>query len=213
MTETVAAPSAGLAAGSLVRMLVKNVAVLALLVGGWFALNTGYLSPDRPTREQWERIERAKSAPGGVVAYQSDFSVETPGVAKQPAGYWGFYNGATVSTVQFDPAGVTVKYGGTPWIGAALHFTRYEPQQIYRITVTSDVTGEPAAIIVRNRQMDLLRRQIPVGSGTHKIEFAAPRGSMDRVTLAFIPDNRGKPQGTLRITSLRIERIEGQGKP
>lgn len=213
MSETVSLPSPSRSEGSLLAVVTKNLVVLAILVGGWLALDTGYLSPDRPTREQWEEIERAKTAAAGTVVYQSDFSVETPGVARQPAGYWGFYNGATVSTVQFDPGGVTVKYGGTPWIGAAMHFTRFEPGRIYRITLVGEVSGEAAALIVRNRQMDLLRREIPVGAGTHKIEFAAPRGSMDRVTLAFIPDNRDKPQGSLRITSLRIERIEGQNKP
>ncbi len=194
-------------------LIAKNVFALACLVGGWLAIDTGYLSPDRPTRDQWERLERARAATGGTIVYQSDFSVETPGVAKNPAGYWGFYNGATASTVQFDGSSVTVKYGGTPWIGAALHFTKYEAQQIYRITLQAEVTGEPAAIIVRNRQMDLHREAIPIGTETRKIEFVAPRGSMDRVTLAFIPDNPGKPQGSMRITSVRIERIGEQSKP
>ena len=106
-----------------------------------------------------------------------------------------------------DSAGITVSYNGNAWIGAALHFTGYEPDRIYRLTLERTVEGEPAAVIVRNRQMDLERKQIPIGSGTFAVEFVSPSGSHDKVDVAFIPDNPGKPQGTLRITSVKIERL------
>ncbi|MFM9941886.1 MAG: hypothetical protein ACKVP7_20575 [Hyphomicrobiaceae bacterium] len=192
-------------------IVVKNVVVLGLVLSAWLALSVGYLSPDRPTRDQWERLEKARKGGPTTLVYQSNFSVETPGVEKQPAGYWGFYNGATVSTVQYDPGGVTVTYGGTPWIGAVLHFKAYERLQIYRVTFERSVDGEPAAVIVRNRQMDLMRQEIPVGTGPTTVYFVAPQGSLDRVYLAFIPDGRDKPVGKLRITSLKIERMLEQG--
>ena len=188
--------------------LVKNAFALALVGGVWLALATGYFTPDRPTRDQWEQLERVRAKPSGKLVYQSNFSLETPGEGRNPVGHWGRYNGATVSTVAFDPAGVTVTYGGTPWIGAMFSFKAFERQRIYRLTIDRVVEGSPAAVIIRNRLMDLERAQIPVGSGPFKVEFVAPLGGLDQVIIAFIPDGTDKPEGMLRITSLKIERLE-----
>lgn len=190
------------------RFILKNAVAVVLLLGVWLALDTGYFTPDRPTRAQWERLEKAKRGTGGQPHYQSNFSTISPGETSNPAGNWGMYNGATVSTVRYDPAGVTIDYNGVPWIGAAFRLNQYEAQRIYRVTLERDVQGEPGALIVRNRQMDLMRTQVPVGKGPMSSVFIAPRGSRDQITFAFIPDNPGAPQGSLRITSLKIERLE-----
>jgi hypothetical protein len=193
---------------SLVLIIAKNALAVGLVVGVFLALSSGYFSPDRPSRDQWARLVKAKQAKSGPVVYQSRFDTERPGERHNPTGHWGMYNGATVSTVTYDPGGVTVKYGGVAWIGAAFHLDIFEPQRIYRVTIEREVEGEPAALIVRNRQMDLERAQIPVGSGPFATEFLAPLGRFDRIVMAFVPDGTSKPQGSIRITSLRIELME-----
>lgn len=202
-------PAADVGGGTpMIKAILKNVLAVLVVGGHWYAIQTGYFSPDRPTRDQWERLEQVKKLPAGKLVYQSNFATETPGGGRSEVGSWGYYNGATVSTVTYDPAGVTVKYGGTPWIGAKFDLAQFEAQKIYRVTIDRLVEGEPAAVIIRNRLMDLERAQIPVGSGPFKVEFVAPRGGRDQIVIALIPDNRSKPQGTLRVTSLKIERLE-----
>lgn len=207
MSDTVDLPRAGLRDGLPWSTILKNAVFFAVVIGAWLALETGYLSPDRPTRSQWEQNEKAKTLNAGVLVYEADFGRERPGTAKSKAAYWGYYNGATPGTVEYDSGGVTVNYSGVPWIGAALHFPGYEPGRIYRITVERDVQGEPGAIIVRNRQLDLMRARVATGTGTFAMQFVAPRGSRDRVVVALIPDNPDKPEGSMRITSLKIERL------
>ena len=93
---------------SLWRTIFKNL--LAVGVAGciWLALQTGYISPDRPTRPQWERIEDVKSKSGGHVVYQSDFRHDLPKADTGTRPAWGRYNGATTEHVSFDPDGVTI---------------------------------------------------------------------------------------------------------
>jgi hypothetical protein len=189
------------------RITAKNAAFLAVALGLWVALETGYLSPDRPTRDQWEQLQRFKRKATAELVYQSNFANESPGESQGGVGTWGRYNGATMATVQFDQAGVTVKYEGTAWIGASFRFKAFEPSRIYRVTIDREVRKEPGALIIRNRQMDLTRAMIPVGTGRFSTEFVAPRGRSDQVVLAFIPDNGNKPRGSMRITSLKIERL------
>lgn len=192
---------------SWIGLVWKNALAAALVLGVMTALATGYFSPDRPTRPQWERLEKLKSAKGGREVYRSNFAGETPGQSRDGIAEWGYYNGATASTVQYGPSGVTVIYGGTAWIGAQLRLLKFVPGAIYRVTLERTVEGSPGALIVRNRQMDLMRKQIPVGSGTFSTEFVAPRGALDRVIFAFIADGRSRPQGKMQISSLTIERL------
>jgi hypothetical protein len=193
---------------SLWLAIVKNVFACGVAGGIWFALQTGYVSPDRPTRPQWERIERAKEAPGGVLAYQSNFQRDmlTTNAGAPPS--WSRYNGATANHVKFDSGGVTVDYSGIAWIGARLSFPNYEPGATYRLTIAATVDTEPGAILVRNRQLDLIRTTVPVGSGTTRTHFVAPPGRLDQVVIAFIADGRSEPKGSMHITSVAIERME-----
>lgn len=208
MTSDRDGEAADAAGWSLGRAVVKTAALSVVLVLGWLALDTGYLSPDRPTRDQWERLEKAKSAKSSEVVYKADFGREQPGPPRPGQTHWGFYNGATVSTVRYDADGVTVKYNGVPWIGAALHVAGFEPGGIYRLVFEREVMDESAAVLVRNRQMDLVREEIPEGDGTFAVEFVAPQGRRDQIVVAFIPNGRSKPHGSLRITKLRLERIK-----
>lgn len=189
-----------------VRMIVKNAAFLALAGGFWLALQTGYFSPDRPTRNQWEKLELAKKRPGGTLVYQSDFSVEKPGAATL-TGTWGYYNNATNTTVTFGPSDIKINFQKAAWLGAVYHMTAFQPGAIYRVTMLGTVETEPGAMLVRNRQLDLTRKQIPVGSQPFVAEFVAPPGRFDRVQIVFMPDNRGEPKGRMTITSMKIERL------
>jgi hypothetical protein len=187
--------------------VLKNCVLLAAAGGTWFGLEYGYFSPDRPTRAQWEKLESVKAAPQGALVYQSNFANEKPGEEGKGPGYWGSYNGATLSTVQFDSGGVTVNYKDAAWLGAVFRLVAFEPGKIYRVTMQGSVEGEPAALLVRNRQLDLTRVQIPVGSAPFAAEFVAPPGKLDRVFVIFMPDGQSDPKGSLRITSVKIERL------
>ena len=193
---------------SLWRGIAKTAFVFGVAGGIWFALQTGYVSPDRPTRAQWERIERAKGAPGGVLVYQSNFQRDMLTTAGGEPPDWGRYNGANGEHVTFDSGGVTVNYSGIAWIGARLSFPSYEPGATYRLTIAATVEKEPGAILVRNRQLDLIRTPVPVGTGTTRTHFVAPQGRLDQVVIAFIPDGRSKPTGAMRISSATIERMD-----
>ncbi len=187
--------------------IVKNIAVFAIIGCAWLGLETGYFSPDRPTRNQWELLERAKAKAAAAVIYQSNFALEKPGETGHQAGYWSRYNGATVSTVRFDPTGITINFDKAAWLGAVYRFAAFEPKAIYRVTMTGSVENEPAAMLVRNRQLDLMRQRIPVGTAPFVAEFVAPPGGLDRVDVVFMPDNRNNPKGTMKITSVKIERL------
>lgn len=190
--------------GVSVGTIAKNAFALALILALWLATATGWLSPDRATRDQWERIEALKGKPGKLV-YQSNFAAEAAG-RRSKAGSWGRYNDAT-ETVLIEKDGVTVNYEEISWIGAVFEFDAFEPSQFYRVTVDRVVEGEPGALIVRNRQADLTREAIPVGKGEFSLTFVAPPGWLDKVYVIFIPDGTDKPKGQLRINSLKIERL------
>ena len=188
-------------------VVLKNAGVLAFAAFAWLALDTGYFTPDRPTRAQWEKLQKAKSIAPKQLIYQSDFSKEKPGERASPIGTWGPYNAATKHTITFDQAGFTINFRNAAWLGAVFEFAAYEARTIYRVTIEREGEGEPAALLVRNRQMDLIRQQIPVGKGAFSVEFLSPRGGRDRAYIILMPDNPGKPQGRLRVSSMKIERI------
>jgi hypothetical protein len=190
---------------SLPGLVVKNALALLALAAGVFGLQTGYFSPDRPSRPQWERIEAAKNLASGQLVYTSDFSTEK--ITADPTSVWGFYNGASPQSVTADKSGIVIGYNNQPWIGARLQAPSLEPGAIYRISVEADAVTEPGALIVRNRQLDLTRQQLPLGKAVTQIHFAAPPGRLDRVILAFIPDGRSRPNGSLKIISVKLERM------
>jgi hypothetical protein len=188
-----------------VRAVLKNALAIAVVAAIVAAAQTGYLSPDRPTRAQWDGISRAKSLAAGQTVFESDFGKAR--IGSGPGSPWDYYNGATANSVTSDESGVTVTYIGIGWIGARLDVERLEPGAIYRISVEAETTGQPGAIIVRNRQRDLVRERIPVGRGTTRAHFAAPPGRFDKVIAAFIPDAASDPQGSMKILSVKIERM------
>lgn len=188
-------------------LIAKNTLFAVVAGGAWLGLETGFFSPDRPTREQWEMLEKAKTRPAGSVVYQSNFALEKLGEASIGSGYWGLYNGATSSTVQLDRQGITVDYDKAAWLGAVFRLVNFEPRAIYRVSLKGEVHTEPAAMLVRNRQLDLRRETIPVGTAPFTMEFAAPAGRADRVYVIFMPNSAQDPKGSLRISSLKIERV------
>ncbi len=198
---------AGLAGVWVTPAIVRNVAFAVIAGGAWIGFESGYFSPDRPTRAQWELLEQAKKKPARALVYESNFALEKPGELGNGVGYWGHYNGATLSTVQFEPSGININYKDAAWLGAVYRLVNFEPRAIYRVTMIGEVRTEPAALLVRNRQIDLQRLQIPVGSAPFATEFAAPSGRADHIYVIFMPDNPTDPKGSLRITSVKIERV------
>jgi hypothetical protein len=192
---------------SLFGILWKNILALTVGVGIWLALDTGYFSPDRPTRDQWDRIEKAKGKPGLKVAYEANFAQNRIDREAKRATAWGPYNGATDRTVQFQVDGVTINYEDAAWLGAVFRFDGFQAGGVYRVTFDAKIEGEPGAILVRNKQLDLTREQIPTGRGMHSVYFAAPPGSRDRVFVIFMPDGRKEPKGSMTITSFKIELV------
>jgi hypothetical protein len=189
------------------RMLAKNIAALAAIAGIWTALEAGYIAPDRPTRAQWVEIEKAKSKPAGQLVLQTDF--RTARIGTGAASPWGYYNGATADTVGSDETGVTVDYQGVAWIGARLDLGALEPGAVYRLSVEAVTTGQPGAVLVRNRQRDLVRERILVGRRTAITHFAVPPGRFDTLLVAFIPDAPSNPRGSMKILNVKMERMGG----
>jgi hypothetical protein len=188
-------------------LIWKNGILAALLAALALALTTGYLSPDRAPRYTWEIMDRIKAAPAGRVAYQADFAKHGLGVAT-PAGTWGRYNGASEATTQFDPAGITINQQDAAWLGAVFNFKSFVPGGIYRVVLDTTIEGDPGAFVVRNRQLDLMREELPAGKKSHTMHFVAPPGSLDSVYLVVMPNGRDKPKGTIRISGLRVELME-----
>lgn len=185
---------------------LKNAVVLALAVAFYFGLESGYFSPDRPTRSQWDRLQSAEAKPAETVVYAGDLRGVKPGVVV--GGNWGRYNSATEQTTAFTPEGIKVDYNDAAWLGAVFDLATYTADRIYRITFDVDAKEQPAAIIVRNRQMDLVRELIPVGRSSQSVHIVTPRGNGDRVRIIFIPDARSNPKGQMTITSLKIEAVK-----
>jgi hypothetical protein len=192
---------------SRLTVLLKNVVFVAAAAGIWLALQTGYVSPDRPTRAQWTEYGKARSELAGQVVLQTDFKVAR--IDSGPNSPWGYYNKATSGTVTSDESGVTVHYKGTAWIGAQLDIGVLRPGAVYRISIVRDVVEQPGAVLVRNRQRDLVREVLPVGKGTTVTHFIAPPGKFERLLIAFIPDARSNPQGSMKILSVKVERMGG----
>jgi hypothetical protein len=199
-------------AAGLIGTMVKNVVVLGLLVGSYFAVDTGYFSSDRTQRRHWNDLESLKQGKAKVTkAYEADFAkVKVDPLAGTSEGYWDFYNGATADTVKIEDGALVLNYTSA-WIGANFRHTGFVPYGIYRVTMDAKVENEPAAILMRNRQLDLMREQIPVSDGafkTYTFYYVAPAGSRDRVSVIFMPDNRGQPKGRMTVRKFLIERLE-----
>jgi hypothetical protein len=188
-------------------MFIKNVAVLAFAAAAWLAIDTGYFGPDRPTRPQWARLQKASALSVDRVTYRADFGTVKIDVPVA-GGTWGRYNFATPETTEFDATGVTVNYQGAAWLGASVRLASYVPDRIYRITFDAEVEGQPGAILVRNRQMDIHREQIPIGKKQHVGHFLSPNGARNEATVIFMPDDGTDPKGKLRITSFKIELLK-----
>jgi hypothetical protein len=184
--------------------LVRNICAACVAGGVIAGMSTGYFSPDRPSRPQWEAMEASKTLPAGQLVYQSDFTKDQLSASGTT---WGYYNGATSSMVAAGAEGVTVTFGGIAWVGAKMTMPSFVPGAIYRVSIDAEVSGEPGAVIVRNKQLDLAREPIPVGRQTTRIHFAAPPGRFDQVLFAFIGDSRSAPQGTMKIRGVKIERM------
>ena len=79
------------------------------------------------------------------------------------------------------------------------------------MTIEAKVETEPAAVLMRNRQLDLMREVIPVSDGTFQtyiFHYVAPNGRYDQVNLIFMPDGRNNVQGRMTMRKFRIERLE-----
>jgi hypothetical protein len=187
--------------------VAKNLFALAVAVSIWLAINTGYFGPDRPTRPQWARLEKAKTLQVDALTYQADFTRIKAG-EPTPSGIWTRYNGATPSTTEFNSDGIGINYANSAWLGAAFRLSSFVPDRIYRITFQANTDTEPAAILVRNRQMDMHRESIPVGNKQHVVHFMSPTAPMDQTQVIFMPDGRSQPKGKFTLTSLKIELLK-----
>jgi hypothetical protein len=205
------APSAARSAG-FVKTLLKNLFFFAAVIGSYVAVETGYFSSDRTSRREWNEMERLKDKGKPTKAYEADFTkVKIDPTVTMAEGYWDYYNGATGDTVSIADGNLILNYTSA-WIGSEFRHTKFVPNGIYRITLEAKVDGEPAAILMRNRQLDLLREEIPVTDGSFKTftyHYVAPVGSRDKVRLIFMPDKRSEPKGKMTVRKFLIERLEG----
>jgi hypothetical protein len=211
MLGATGAPPSAQTAG-LIGTVIKNVVIFSLLLGSYFAVETGYFSSDRTQRRHWNEMESLKQGKGKVTkAYEADFTkAKIDPLSGGPEGYWDFYNGATADTAQIADGALVLNYTSA-WIGASFRHTGFAPYGIYRVTMEAKVENEPAAILMRNRQLDLMREQIPVSDGafkTYTFFYVAPAGSRDRVSVIFMPDNRDTPKGRMTVRKFLIERLE-----
>lgn len=196
---------------ALAGTVLKNLLFFGILVGAWYAIETGYFSADRTIRGDWTEMERLKEKGKPVKAYEADFSKVAIDGSKLPEGFWAFYNGATAPTVVIEGGNLVLNYSA-PWIGSEFRHTTYLPRAVYRVTIEAKVEGEPAAILMRNRQLDYMRNPIPVTGGefkTYSFHYVTPGGRFDQVRLIFMPDNRDKPAGKMTVRKFKIERLEG----
>lgn len=196
---------------ALASTILKNLLFFGVVFGTWYAIETGYFSADRTLRSDWMEMERLKEKGKPVKAYEADFSRITLDGRGQPEGFWAFYNGATAPTVVVEGGNLVLSYSA-PWIGSEFRHTAYEPRAVYRVTIEAKVEGEPAAILMRNRQLDLMRNPIPVSDGQFKTftyHYVAPGGRLDQVRVIFMPDNRTEPKGKMTVRKFIIERLEG----
>lgn len=191
--------------------VARNVFVVALFGGLWLALETGYFSNDRTPRVLDDLQERLKKSPRGDVVFEAQWKPDLLVDRRQPEGFWDYYNGADPDTVSVTADGLKVKYT-EPWIGVYFRHLKFKPSTVYRVVFEANVEGQPAAILMRNRQLDLLREAIPVTNGEFKefnAHYVTPGGAWDQVSVIFMPDEKGDVQGELTIRKLRIERLGG----
>lgn len=190
--------------------LLRNVLAFVVIGGTWAAVETGYLSNDRTPRAMWAEIERLKPKEGRAV-YEANWQTHNLGHGGNPTGYWDFYNGATADTASITSQGLDVRYTSA-WIGAYFRHLAFEPGKVYRVRFEAAVEGQPGAILMRNRQLDLLREQIPVTNGSFKeftVYYATPGGRYDQVKVIFIPDPPEHVSGKMTIRKFRIEKLDG----
>jgi hypothetical protein len=192
-------------------VLLKNLFVFGTLIGGYAAVETGYFSNDRTSRSQWNTMEQLKAKGKPRVVYEADFSKDLLATGKSPEGFWTYYNGATRDTVAIADKALVLNYT-TAWIGSEFRHTEFAAHGVYRVTVEAKVEQESAAILMRNRQLDLMREEIPVSGGdfkTYTYHYVAPGGAYDQVRVIFMPDNRQTPKGRMTVRKFRIEKLEG----
>lgn len=195
--------------GRLVRTLAKNLFALGLLGGLVMAYQTGYFSNDRISRGDWNILASFPKSHQGRVVYDAKFG---PDLLKRvdAAGAWDVYNGARPDTVTLTDGALEMKYS-LAWLGVYFNHKAFEAKAHYRVRFEAKVDGEPAAILMRNRQLDYMRQQVPTTGGAFKeftADFAAPAGNFDQVRIIFMPDGRGKVSGALTLRKFRIERLE-----
>lgn len=196
---------------SAIKTLLKNALVLGGLAGAYAAVETGYFSNDRTSRREWNEMERLKEKGKPISVYEANLRNVRINADASPEGGWGFYNGATDATVAVLNGELVLNYTSA-WIGGEFRHTTFQPGTVYRLTIEAMVEKEPAAILMRNRQLDLMREQIPVTDGefkTFRFHYVTPGGSLDRVRLILMPDNRGSPKGKMTVRKFKIERLEG----
>lgn len=196
----------------LVNTVLKNLFFFGAVFGGFYAVETGYFSNDRTSRHEWNEMERLKEKGKAVKVYEADFSkTKIDPTIQLPEGRWGYYNGASADTTRVDGGHLVLNYTSA-WIGSEFRHTAFKPNGVYRVTFEAKVETEPAAILMRNRQMDLMREEISTTDGTFKTfsyVYVAPGGSLDQVRIIFMPDNRKQPKGKMTVRKFLIERLEG----
>lgn len=189
--------------------LAKNLFALGVIGGCVLAYETGYFSNDRISRADWVTLYEFPKNRAGTPVYDAVFSADTL-KKHDAAGTWDIYNGAQPSTVTFDGGAMAMKYS-LAWLGVYFDHTAFVPKALYRVRFEAKVDNEPAAILMRNRQLDYMRTRLPTTGGDFKeftAEYAAPAGRYDQVKVIFMPDGRGKVSGSLTIRKFRIERLE-----
>jgi hypothetical protein len=190
-------------------MITKNLVFFGLVLGTYLAIETGYFSNDRTSRGQWTALQAAAQSAGRDVVYEAKFDKDTLSRQDQPDGRWTPYNGARPETLSVEGDALVVQYS-LAWLGVAFKHLTFEPSALYRVRFEARVEDEPAALLMRNRQLDLLRQTLPVTGSTFKeftADYAAPGGRLDQVHLIVMPNGRQKVSGRISIRNFRIERM------
>jgi hypothetical protein len=192
------------------KIIAKNVFALSLVGACALAYETGYFSADRIVRRDWVALDAYPKDRPGKVVFDATFSPDLLQLRDEKAGSWNLYNGAAPATLSVEGGAMRMTYA-LAWLGVYFDHKGFEPKALYRVRFEAKVDGEPAAILMRNRQLDYMREQIPTTGGAFKefvVSYAAPAGRWDQVKIIFMPDGRGKVSGALTIRKFRIERLE-----
>ncbi len=194
---------------SLVKVLLKNAFALFVVGGFFYGLETGYLSNDRTSRTESNEMDRLKAGKGATV-YEAVFDRDLINV-RLPEGVWDFYNGASSDTVSFADGVLDVRYSSS-WVGVQFRHLKSEPSRHYRVRLEAKVEEQAGAILMRNRQLDLMREEIPLSNGEFKeftFHYTAPGGSLDQVNVIFMPNEPEQVKGRMTIRRFRIEMLGG----